>query len=96
MAVASITINIFDEQLHKLQALAQESDISLEDLLSARIENWLSQPTSEFAQAANYVLKKNAELYRRLTRSSSHNETRFKLGNNAIVSDTLSKRKNER
>lgn len=65
-AVASITINISDEQLQKLQALARESDISLEDLLRARIEDWLSQPTSEFTEAANYVLKKNAELYRRL------------------------------
>ncbi len=65
-AVASITINISDEQLQKLQTLAQENGISLEDLLRARIEDWLSQATSEFAQAANYVLKKNAELYRRL------------------------------
>ena len=64
--MASITIDISDEQLHKLQALAQESGISLEDLLRARIEDWLSHPTSDFAQAANYVLKKNAELYRRL------------------------------
>jgi len=64
--VASITIDISDEQLQKLQALAQESGISLEDFLLARIEDWLSYPTSEFAQAANYVLKKNAELYRRL------------------------------
>jgi hypothetical protein len=63
-AVASITINISDEQLQKLQTLAQESGISLEDLLRARIEDWLSQPTSEFTQATNYVLKKNAELYR--------------------------------
>ncbi|WP_313930858.1 DNA-binding protein [Nostoc sp. FACHB-133] len=65
-AVASITIDISDEQLQKLKTLAQESGISLEDLLRARIEDWLSQPTSEFAQATNYVLKKNAELYRRL------------------------------
>ncbi|WP_298912699.1 ribbon-helix-helix protein, CopG family [uncultured Nostoc sp.] len=64
--MAFITINISDEQLQKLQALAQENGISLEDLLRARIEDWLSQPTSEFAQAANYVLNKNAELYRRL------------------------------
>ncbi|MGF1936544.1 MAG: ribbon-helix-helix protein, CopG family [Nostoc sp. ChiQUE02] len=64
--MASITIEISDEQLQKLQALAQENGISLEELLRARIEDWLSQPTSKFAQAANYVLKKNAELYRRL------------------------------
>ncbi|WP_442936771.1 DNA-binding protein [Nostoc sp.] len=66
MAVASITLDFSDEQLQKLQAIAQETGISLEDLLRARIEDWLSHPTSDFAQAANYVLKKNAELYRRL------------------------------
>jgi antitoxin FitA len=66
MAVASITIDISDEQLQKLQAIVRESGISLEDLLRARIEDWLSHPTREFAQAANYVLKKNAQLYRRL------------------------------
>lgn len=64
--MASITINIPDAQLQKLQQLAQENEISLEDLLRASLEDWLSYPKSEFAQASSYVLKKNAELYRRL------------------------------
>jgi antitoxin FitA len=61
-----ITINIPDEQLQQLEHLAQESQVSAEELLRASIENWLASPKSEFSQAANYVLKKNAELYRRL------------------------------
>jgi predicted transcriptional regulator len=64
--MASITINISDEQLQRLQQLAQEIDTSPEDLLCANIEDWLTCPNKEFAQAADYVLKKNAELYRRL------------------------------
>ena len=64
--MASITINISDEQLHKLQQLAQESQISLEDLLRSGINDWLASQSDEFKQAASYVLKKNAELYRRL------------------------------
>ena len=64
--MASITINIPDAQLQKLQQLAQKSGISIEDLLRASLEDWLSYPKSEFVQASNYVLKKNAELYRRL------------------------------
>lgn len=64
--MASITINISDEQLHKLQQLAQESQVSPEDLLQSGIEDWLATPKDEFKQAASYVLKKNAELYRRL------------------------------
>lgn len=64
--MATITIQISDEQLQKLQQLAQESHISPEDLLRASIEDWLSYPKNEFTQAANYVLKKNTELYRSL------------------------------
>ena len=64
--MTSITVEIPDEQLQKLQQLAQESGISLEDLLRASIEDWLNYPKSEFVQASSYVLKKNAQLYRRL------------------------------
>ncbi|AFZ27902.1 Ribbon-helix-helix protein, copG family [Cylindrospermum stagnale PCC 7417] len=64
--MAAITINIPDDQLQKLQAMAQESGVSPEDLLRATIENWLNHSNSDFVQAASYVLNKNAELYRRL------------------------------
>jgi antitoxin FitA len=64
--MAAITVNISDKQLLKLQLLAQQSQISPEDLLSANIEDWLTRPRDEFIQAASYVLQKNAELYRRL------------------------------
>ncbi|MBD2385353.1 ribbon-helix-helix protein, CopG family [Cylindrospermum sp. FACHB-282] len=64
--MAAITINIADEQLQKLQAMAQESGISAEELLRASIENWLNHSNNDFVQAASYVLKKNTELYRRL------------------------------
>lgn len=64
--MASITINISDEQLHKLRQLAQESQVSPEDLLQSGIEDWLATPKDEFKQAASYVLNKNSELYRRL------------------------------
>ncbi len=64
--MAFITVEIPDAQLQKLQQLAQENGISLEDLLRASIEDWLGYPKSEFVQASSYVLKKNAQLYRRL------------------------------
>jgi antitoxin FitA len=64
--MASITVDISDEQLLKLQQLAQESQISPEDLLRASIEGLLAIPKNEFIQAKSYVLQKNAELYRRL------------------------------
>jgi antitoxin FitA len=64
--MASITIDIPDEQLQKLQQLARDSQVSPEDLLRVNIEDWLARPQDEFTQAAAYVLNKNAELYRRL------------------------------
>jgi antitoxin FitA len=37
-----------------------------EDLVLANIEGWLATSNDEFTQSTSYVLKKNAELYRRL------------------------------
>ena len=56
--MASITIDIPDEQLQKLQQLARDSQVSPEDLLRVNIENWLARPQDEFTQAAGYVIKK--------------------------------------
>ncbi|KST61978.1 hypothetical protein [Mastigocoleus testarum] len=49
-----------------IQELAQELSISPEELLRISLEEWLSHPQNNFSQAANYVLQKNADLYRRL------------------------------
>jgi antitoxin FitA len=64
--VASITIDLSDSQFQKLQDLATVHGIALEVLLKASLEDWLNSQKSEFVDAANYVLAKNAELYRRL------------------------------
>ena len=64
--MASITINLPDSQFQKLQELANTHGISLEVLLCASIEDWLSSPRKDFTEAADYVLNKNAELYQRL------------------------------
>lgn len=64
--MASITIDLPDSQFQKLQELARVHGIPPEALLRASIEDWLSSPKSDFTQAAEYVLNKNAELYRRL------------------------------
>jgi antitoxin FitA len=64
--MAAITINISDKWVGTLQQLANESGVSPEELLCASVEEWLSGSRDEFAQAASFVLQKNAELYRRL------------------------------
>ncbi len=64
--MSSITINLLEEQLVKLRELDSRLGISPEELARLSVEELLSQPDEEFEQAADYVLRKNAELYRRL------------------------------
>ncbi len=64
--MALITIDISESLLQKLQDLAKIHEIPPEVLLRASEEDLLTFTTSDFTDAANYVLNKNAELYRRL------------------------------
>jgi hypothetical protein len=52
--MTTITITLPDDRLLKLKERA------------TRIEELLSRPDEAFQRAVNYVLEKNAELYRRL------------------------------
>ncbi len=64
--MTSIIINLSEHQFQKLQDLAKAYGIPAEALLQASIEDLLSTPKGDFTQAAEYVLNKNTELYRRL------------------------------
>ncbi|MEY2976276.1 MAG: DNA-binding protein [Prochlorotrichaceae cyanobacterium] len=64
--MASITLELSDTQFQKLQNLAIVHGIAPEMLLKASLEEWLNSQKTEFVDAANYVLKKNTELYQRL------------------------------
>jgi predicted transcriptional regulator len=64
--MSSITIELSDERLQKLRKLAAELGVAPEELLRASVEGLLNRPDERFKKAAEYVLKKNAELYRRL------------------------------
>lgn len=64
--MASITLDLSDTQFQKLQDLATVHGIAIEVLLKASLEDWLNSQKTEFVDAANYVLTKNADLYQRL------------------------------
>lgn len=64
--MASITIDLSDSQFQKLQNLARVHGIATEALLKASLEDWLNLQKGDFVNAVDYVLVKNAELYRRL------------------------------
>jgi predicted transcriptional regulator len=64
--MTSITIAIPDDCLSKLKEIAERLQVSPEDLVRVSLEELLSRPDEAFQGAAAYVVKKNAELYRRL------------------------------
>ncbi len=64
--MTTITIELPSERLQKLQEMAQKFGISMEELVRVSVEDMLTQPEDQFRKAAQYVLKKNAELYKRL------------------------------
>ena len=64
--MSSITIALPEERLEALKEKATRLKVSPEELVRAGVEEILSRPDDEFERAAEYVLKKNQELYRRL------------------------------
>ena len=66
--MTTLMIDLPDEPMQRLRELATEAGVAPEELVRANIEQWLTRPREDFAQAAAYVLKKNAELYRRLAK----------------------------
>jgi predicted transcriptional regulator len=62
----AITISLSDDDLAKLQEMADSHGITPEELARVSIEELLKRPEEEFKQAVEFVLEKNAELYRRL------------------------------
>jgi antitoxin FitA len=64
--MSSITIELNEEQFVKLQSIAERTGVSVETLARSSLEELLAKPDDEFESAADYVLRKNEELYRRL------------------------------
>jgi antitoxin FitA len=65
--MTTITIALSDEQAVRLDELAREAGVAPEELVQASLGEMLSRPKEDFTRAAQYVLRKNAELYRRLS-----------------------------
>ena len=62
----TITVPLSDDRLRELRERAAHLRVSPEDLVRVSVEELLSRPDSAFEEAVRHVLKKNAELYRRL------------------------------
>ena len=64
--MTTITISLPADHLQKLREVAAQYRVAPEDLVRASVQELLARPEEEFKQALEYVLDKNAELYRRL------------------------------
>lgn len=64
--MSTLTITLSDDHLAKLREIAERFNIKAEDFVRVGIEELLTRPEESFQQAADYILHKNAELYRRL------------------------------
>ena len=72
--MVKITISLTDEKALRLQVQANKLGVNAEELVRIAAENLLEAGRDrdlhpgdpEFQRAAEYVLKKNAELYKRL------------------------------
>lgn len=62
----AITVTLSDNRLAQLQEMATRFQVSPEELVRVGVEELLAQPDDVFQQVVAAVLKKNAELYRRL------------------------------
>ncbi len=62
----TLNLELDEQQIRRLQDIAGRLNISVNDLAKAAINDLVTRPESDFEDAATHVLKKNAELYRRL------------------------------
>ena len=67
MADKSITVTLSADRVAKLEELAARYGVPLEELARDGVEDLLSRTDDAFEKAAEKVLQKNAELYRRLS-----------------------------
>lgn len=62
-----IPVDLTPAQEDRLRSQAQRLGLSPEELARVAVEDLLDRPEADFEQAARHVLKKNRELYDRLS-----------------------------
>ena len=64
--MTTMTLQLDDVRADALRKKAERVGLEPEQLLRASVDDLIAQPDVDFDQAANRVLSKNGELYRRL------------------------------
>ena len=61
-----ISVELTDQQQERLREAASRLNLRPEELAQVALNDFLAQEEEDFSRAANRVLEKNADLYRRL------------------------------
>ena len=64
--MTNITVELDDAKAKLIREKAKRYGLGPEEFLTASVEDLVSQPDADFAEAARRVLSKNKDLYRRL------------------------------
>ena len=64
--MTKITVQLDDSRAALLRRKAEEYGLSLDQFITASIEDLLARPEAEFEAAVRKILSKNKELYERL------------------------------
>jgi len=62
----TLEVQLSEQTASRLEEAAERLSVSPEELLLLSVEEKLAKLDAEFRDSSDYVLKKNAELYRRL------------------------------
>ena len=63
----TLTIELSDETAGRLETLADQLGMSLEEVAQVSIDDQLKRLGQEYEEAAEEILSKNTELYQRLS-----------------------------
>lgn len=62
----TLTVDLDEDQTRRLEETARRLNVTVSELARAAINDLLTRQDDDFERAMERVLKKNAELYRRL------------------------------
>lgn len=64
--MVTVTVTLSEDRFEKLQNLATQFNIPVEQLLRVSVEELIARPQEDFQKALEYVLETYKELYKRL------------------------------
>lgn len=64
--MVTVTVTLSEDRIKKMQDLATQFNIPVEQLLQVSFEELVARPQEDFQNALKYVLETYKELYKRL------------------------------